>query len=167
MFQHTSLFEVYYSFLGVIQSVVYPFLVFYPCTVPASTSGGHKMQLAAERIKVKGRVWSQRIPFKCEETVLCGISMHFLIYSSVCLLLPVTPTATITCHPSRHLRFLIVHPPSALFSLPSLLVTCHPLHSLLLALLSWFPRYSSSHFTSFRSSVRSLALPQWRCCGDR
>lgn len=56
-----------------------------------------------ERVKVKGRVWSQRLPFRCEETVLYRISMHFLILSSVCLLLPVTPSATITCHPSCHL----------------------------------------------------------------
>ncbi len=88
------------------------------------------------KVKVKGRVWSQRLPFKCEETVLCGISMHFLILSSVCLLLPVTPTATITCHPSRHL---------SLFSLSTL-----PLHFLFYILAC---HLSSSSSPSSRPSV--------------
>lgn len=67
---------------------------------------------------------------------------------------------------SASLSFLIVHPPSALFSHPSLLVTCHPLHPLLLALRLWFLSYSSSHLTSFLSSVHSFALPQGGCRRD-
>lgn len=77
------------------------------------------------KVKVKARVRSRRLPFKCEETVLCGISMHFLILFSVCILLPVTPTATITSRPSRHAPLFSLHRPlsSCTFPLPSL--ACH------------------------------------------
>lgn len=83
----------------------------------------HKIERATERVKVKGRVWSQRLPFKCEETALCGISMHFLILSSVCRLLPVTPTATITCHPCCHLSLSLLSTPP--LRSPPPIFTCH------------------------------------------
>lgn len=153
--------------------MLYPFLVFHCRRARASASGSHEMKRVAERVKVKGRVWSQRLPFKCEETVLCGISMRFLIFSSVCLPLPVSPTATITCHPSRRLSL------SSLSTLPLLFSLAHPCLSPVILFIPFFlpfcrgspppppPRYSRSHLTSFRSSVHSLALPQGGCCGDR
>lgn len=91
-------------------------------------------------------------------------SSSFLLSAFYFLSLPLQQS------PVTPLAFFIVHPPAALFSRPSSLVTCHPLHPLhplLLALLSWFPSYSSSHLTGFRSSVHSLALPQGGCRGDR
>lgn len=101
-----------------IQSVVWPFSALW------STGGNHRMESATQSVKVKGRVWSQRLPLKCEETALCGISMHLLILSSVCLLLPVTPTATITCHPSRHLTLSSLSTLPLHFSLSPILA-CH------------------------------------------
>lgn len=52
-------------------------------------------------------MWTLRLPFKCEETLLCGISIYYFILSSVECLLPVTPSATITCHPSRQLSLSV------------------------------------------------------------
>lgn len=111
MFLHTS------NSLEVLYGPCQSHFQFFSCyRVLALSSGSHKM----ERVKVKGRVWSQRLPFKCEETVLCGISMHFLILSSICFLLPVTPTATITCHPSRFL-----HCPPSRCTFLSPILACH------------------------------------------
>lgn len=62
---------------------------------------------------MKGRLRRRRLSFKCEETAAYGISMHFLILSSVFLLLPVTPTATITCHSFSSLSTLHPHFPHA------------------------------------------------------
>lgn len=91
-------------------------------------SMSHKREGSGER---KGEENLEQEPsFKCEETISCGISMCFFI-PSACILLPVTPVATITCHPSR---LPPLHCPLSptLFPQPSLLVTCHPHHSLLL-----------------------------------
>lgn len=77
---------------------------------------------SGRRRKVSRKVWSQRLPFKCKETALCGISMLALLFfcpPSLSLPLqqsPVTP--------------LLPHRPPCLRSFsftPSLLITCHPL----------------------------------------
>lgn len=112
-------------FLGRSPTIVEPFFISRCGGVLASTSGSHKMESTTHRVKVKERVWSQRLPFKCEETVLCGISMHFLALSSVCLPLPVTPTATITCHPRLSLGRLSLSLPS-LSNLPVHSPFAHP-----------------------------------------
>lgn len=80
--------------------------------------------------------------------------MHFLIFSSVCFPLPVTPTAALTCHPCRRLSLLIVDLLLLLFSRPSLLVTCHPL---LLALLQWFSPFKSTPHNL--PLIRALSCP--------
>lgn len=58
--------------------------------------------------------------------------MRFLILSSVCLLLPVTPTATITCHPSRHLSL------SSVSTLPLHFSLTHPRLSPVILVIPFF-----------------------------
>lgn len=79
--------------------------------------------------------------------------------------LPSTSPTSCHSHCNNHLSslspslfFFTVQPPSALFPQPSQLVTCHPLHPLLLGLLSWFP--SASHLTPRRFPlVHALLCP--------
>lgn len=129
-FLHTSHTERFRSFLG--SGLWLHILCGYNplwlrCrTVLASAGAGCKnSESDGEKSRWRPRVRSRRLPFKCEETVLCGISMHFLILFSVCILLPVTPTATITSRPSRHAPLFSLHRPlsSCTFPLPSL--ACH------------------------------------------
>lgn len=119
------------------------------------------MERPTERVKVKGRVWSQRLPFKCEETVLCGISMAFPVLSSVCLLLPVTPTATITCHPSRHLSL------SSLSTLPLHFSLAHPRLSPVILFIPFFSPFCRGFppiqvYTSQVSARPCTPLPSLR-----
>lgn len=147
------------SLIGLISLVVWPLLVFYCRRVLASASGGHKMENATSQ--------GERESLESETSL--QVWRNCLVWNINAVPHPFFCLPSTSCHShcnnhlsplSPSLSFLIVHPPSALFSSPSSLVTCHPLHLLLLALLSWFPSYSSSHLTSFRSSVLSLALPQ-------
>lgn len=146
---------------GFFQSALYPFLVSH-CLGVLVSAGGRESQGERER------VWSQRLPFKCEETVLCRISMHFLIFSSARFLLPVSPSATITCHPSRRL------PLSLLSTLPLLFPLANPCLSPVILFIPFFLPFCRgpppTHVHTSQVSARPYTpLPSlWGGCrGDR
>lgn len=100
----------------------------------------------------------QRLPFNCEERVLCGISIFFLS-AFYFLSLPLQESPVIS-----HANFLFLHCPPLLHWLFFLHshphVTCHLPHPLLFTLLPCFPSHWNSPPTDFLSSIHSHALPK-------